>query len=166
MMNALILVLECVAIAVALTLNVVHWIGKDPTLAVADYPPEIQEAYYKSQGKEPEREKLTARGYVIKALMLCLYFAAMAALALLAGARSFWQGFWAAAAYGFTMFAADTFFVDWVLLPRVKKWRLPGTEHMDREYAQKWFHVKACLPMVPVFAAAAVLIGLVVMWLG
>ena len=34
---------------------------------------------------------------------------------------------------------------------------------MDKEYAQKWFHVKDCLPMVPVFLVCAVLVGLLIM---
>lgn len=46
----------------------------------------------------------------------------------------------------------DTFFLDWVVFANIKRIRLPGTEHMNKEYHQKWFHVKACIPMIPVFA--------------
>lgn len=86
-------------------------------------------------------------------------------LAYLAGARTFLDGFIAAACYFLAIFAVDTFIIDWIFFARVKRWRLPGTEHMDREYAQKWFHAKDCLPMVPVFAVLAVIVGLIIMWI-
>ena len=33
------------------------------------------------------------------------------------------------------------FFLDWVLFANVKRIRLPGTEHMDKAYHQKKYHV-------------------------
>ena len=51
-----------------------------------------------------------------------------------------------------------TFFIDWVLFAKMKMFRLPGTEHMDKEYAQKWFHVKGMLFPGSVFG---VIIGLI-----
>ena len=64
-----------------------------------------------------------------------------------------------------TLFAWDTFFLDWVLFANIKKIRLPGTEHMDKEYHQKWFHVKGCIPMIPVFAVIGALSSLLVLWI-
>ena len=40
----------------------------------------------------------------------------------------------------------------------MKMFRLPGTEHMDKEYAQKWFHVKGMLFPGSLFG---VIIGLI-----
>ncbi len=92
--------------------------------------------------------------------------AAMLGLSELAVAHSFFDGFIAALCYAFAIFAVDTFVIDWIFFARVKRWRLPGTEQMDKEYAQKWFHVKDCFPMVPVFLIAAALNGLLVMLIG
>ena len=39
------------------------------------------------------------------------------------------------------------------------------TENMDKEYHQKWFHVKVCLPMIPVFAAVGALSSLIMIWI-
>lgn len=50
--------------------------------------------------------------------------------------------------------AYDTFFLDWVLFARLKVFRLPGTEHIDKEYAQKWFHVKGMLFLGSLFSLA------------
>ena len=51
------------------------------------------------------------------------------------------------------------------LFARIKRWRLPGTEHMDKEYHQKWFHVKVELKVLPLAVVFAVLCGLVQIWL-
>ena len=59
----------------------------------------------------------------------------------------------------------DTFFIDWVLFANVKRIRLPRTENMDKEYHQKWFHVKMCFPMIPVFFWPLVLLTLL-LWFG
>jgi len=39
----------------------------------------------------------------------------------------------------------DTFVLDWICFANMKMFRLPGTEHMDREYHEKWFHLKGIL---------------------
>ena len=41
----------------------------------------------------------------------------------------------------------DCFFLDWALFANVKRIRLPGTEHMDKAYHQKKYHV--VIGMVP-----------------
>ena len=41
--------------------------------------------------------------------------------------------------------AFDTCFLDWILFANIRRIRLPGTEHMEKEYHQKWFHVKVML---------------------
>lgn len=167
-MNAGVLILEVVIIAAVFSVWVLSMgnkavADKNYDSLVADYPPDIQEAYYRNQGREAEKEKLTARNYVAKAIFMVVALVIVIGLAVLAGARTFWQGFWAAVIYTLGIFAVDTFIIDWIVFPRVKKFRLPGTENMDKEYAQKWFHVKACFPMVPVFLVFAVLVGLIIM---
>ena len=162
-MNPLILIIECIAIAIPFTIMVVVLLNRDPVNMITDYPPEIVEEYYRSQGVEEKRTKLTAKNYIAKVIFMIAALAVMALLSYLAGARSFLDGAIAACIYALWIFAYDTFFIDWVLFARIKRWRLPGTEHMDKEYAQKWFHVKACIPMVPVFLAVAALNGLIVM---
>ena len=145
-MSVWIIIVECLVISVLFSIMVVTMLNKDPVNMIVNYPPEIQAEYYRSQGLEAKKEKLTAKNYI-------------------AGARTFLDGFIAAACYFLAIFAVDTFIIDWIFFARVKRWRLPGTEHMDREYAQKWFHVKDCLPMVPVFAVLAVIVGLIIMWI-
>lgn len=165
-MSIVTIIAETAIVVAAFAAMVVIMENKDPVGMVADYPPDIQAAYYESQGLQQEKEQITAKNYVAKGIFMVVAVVVVIALAYLAGARTFWQGFWATAVYVIAVFAVETFVIDWIVFPRVKRWRLPGTEDMDEAYAQKWFHVKACLPMVPVFAVFAVIVGVAVMLIG
>jgi hypothetical protein len=58
----------------------------------------------------------------------------------------------------------DTFFLDWIIFANVKMFRLEWTEHMDKAYHQKWFHLKGMLFPGLVFALIpSVIVGLAVM---
>jgi hypothetical protein len=85
-------------------------------------------------------------------------------MAQLASAKTFMQGF----LFSFGMMAwigaYDTFFIDWVLFANMKRFRLEGTEHMDKAYHQKWFHLKGMLFPGLLFALIpSVIVGLIVM---
>lgn len=136
-----------------------------PLTFISDYPPEIQEEYYRSQKKEATREKLTALMKIKKVVALIAFMFLFAWMIHIAGAKTFVQGLLLSYGYALAIFAWDTFFIDWVLFANVKKIRLPGTEHMDKEYHQKWFHVKVCFPMIPVFAVIGVLSSLIIIWI-
>lgn len=136
-----------------------------PLTFISDYPPEIQEAYYRTQKKEASKKKLTVIMKVKKVVALIAFMFLFAWMLHMAGAQTFLQGLLLSYTYALGLFAWDTFFIDWVLFANVKKIRLPGTEHMDKEYHQKWFHVKVCIPMIPVFAVLGVLSALIMTWL-
>lgn len=88
---------------------------------------------------------LSARTVIVKSIGIIIFTALLTGGAILAGADSFGDGALFAAILFLVVGAWDTFFIDWVLFARLKFFRLPGTEHMDKEYAQKWFHVKGML---------------------
>ena len=136
-----------------------------PLTFISDYPPEIQEAYYRTQKKEASKKKLTVIMKVKKVVALIAFMFLFAWMLHMAGAQTFLQGLLLSYTYALCLFAWDTFFIDWVLFANVKEIRLPGTEHMDKEYHQKWFHVKVCIPMIPVFAVLGVLSALIMTWL-
>lgn len=131
---------------------------KNPVAGIHNYPPEIQEAYFKTHARIPTAP-LSGRTVLIKSAGILIFAAALTGGALLAGADSFAGGF----GYALLLFAVvgayDTFFLDWVLFARLRMFRLPGTEHMDRAYAQKWFHVKGMLFPGSLYA---VILGLMV----
>ena len=98
-----------------------------------------------------------------KSAGVLLFTAILVGCALVAGARTFAQGFWLAFGLMVWIGAYDTFFLDWVLFANLPMFRLEGTEHMDEAYHQKWFHVKGMLFPGIIFALIpAVLVGLLV----
>ena len=98
-----------------------------------------------------------------KGVAVLIVAAVLVVMALLAGAQDFLQGF----LFSFGMMAwigaYDTFFIDWVLFANMKRFRLEGTEHMDKAYHQKWFHLKGMLFPGIVFALLpSALVGVLV----
>ena len=53
-MNVTVIVVELLIMFLVICLLLIN-----PVTFISDYPPEIQEIYYKSQNKEAEKEKLT-----------------------------------------------------------------------------------------------------------
>ena len=136
-----------------------------PLTFISDYPPEIQEQYYKSQNKESVKEQMTLAMKIKKVVALIAFMFIFAWMLHIAGADSFIQGVLLSYLYMLVLFAWDTFFLDWILFANIKRLRLPGTEHMEREYHQKWFHIKACIPMIPVFMIGGILSSLLMTWI-
>ena len=82
---------------------------------------------------------------------------------LIAGAKTFWQGFLLTFGLMAWIGIYDTCFLDWVLFANLPMFRLEGTEHMDKAYHQKWFHVKGMLFPGIIFALIpAALVGLLI----
>lgn len=80
-----------------------------------------------------------------------------------AGAQTFAQGFLLALLLMMWIGAYDTFFLDWVLFANLPMFRLEGTEHMDKAYHQKWFHLKGILFPGSLFGViVSLLVGLLV----
>ena len=117
---------------------------KHPEIGVHNYPPDIQEEYFKTYEHVPVAP-LSGRTIAFKGFGIVLFTVLLTYGAILAGADSFWTGAEFAAILFLIVGAWDTFFLDWVLFAHLKVFRLPGTEHMDKAYAQKWFHVKGML---------------------
>ncbi len=162
-MNWTVLLIQMLIIMVAFTCMVAIPLTINPVSFISDYPPEIQAEYYKTH--EEKKEKLTA-AMIIKKLVFCILALFLCAwMAHMAGAETFLQGSLTGLSYILVIGAYDTFILDWIFFARIKKWRLPGTEHMDKEYKQKWFHLKGVLKVAPLGIIAGLLIGLVMIWI-
>lgn len=133
--------------------------------SIHNYPPDIQEEYFKTH----ERIDVSYRSKSVlltKGLGVLIFALILLGCALIAGARSFRQGFLLAFGLMAWIGVYDTCFLDWVLFANLPMFRLEGTEHMDVAYHQKWFHAKGMLFPGIVFAfIPAVLVGLLVMWI-
>ena len=136
-----------------------------PLTFISDYPPEIQKEYYRSQHKETAKKQLSKIMVVKKITALLALVFLFAWMANKTGAATFVQGLLAVYGYMLVLAAFDTCFLDWILFANIRRIRLPGTEHMEKEYHQKWFHVKVMLPMLPVFAAGGVISAFLMTWI-
>lgn len=162
-MNITVIILSAIVFCILFTILVFATTGKDTTTQIQNYPPEIQEEYFKTHERIPT-EPLSGRVIVLKAIGILVFVAILLGLSILAGARTFLQGFGFAFGLMVVVGAYDTFFLDWVLFANMKRFRLPGTEHMDKEYHHKWFHVKGMLfPGVVIGLVTAILVGVILM---
>ena len=164
-MNTWIILAEMAAFAAIFTTVIfAYYRGnrKYSPASIHNYPPDIQEAYFKTH----ERMDVSYRSknvLLTKGFGLLFFTAVLLGCALLAGAADFWQGFWLTFGLMAWIGVYDTCFLDWVLFANLPMFRLEGTEHMDKAYHQKWFHVKGMLFPGIVFALIpALLVGLLV----
>lgn len=165
-MNWGIVLWEAAAFLALFTLMVLLPAVKNPVAGIHNYPPEIQEAYFKDHPRI-ETAPLSRRTILVKAAGILIFSAVLTAGALFAGADGFGDGFLFALLLFAVVGAYDTFFIDWVLFARMRIFRLPGTEHMNRAYAQKWFHVKGMLFPGSLFALIlGLIVGGAVAWIG
>ena len=138
---------------------------KHSPAAIHNYPPEIQEEYFKTH----ERIDVSYRSknvILTKGFGVLLFTGILLACALAAGAGTFRQGFWLAFGLMAWIGVYDTCFLDWVLFANLPRFRLEGTEHMDKAYHQKWFHAKGMLFPGIIFALIpAALVGWLVTWI-
>ena len=167
-MNVWIIIIEMLVFAALFTgivLSTYRGDKKYSAAAIHNYPPDIQEAYFKTHERVDVSYK-SKNVLLAKGVGILLFTGVLLACSLLAGARTFWQGFWLTFGLMAWIGIYDTCFLDWVLFANLPMFRLEGTEHMDAAYHQKWFHLKGMLFPGLLFALIpAALVGLLVAWI-
>ncbi len=161
-MNIWIILIEMAAFTAVFTAAVFISYGGDKkhsAAAIHNYPPDIQEEYFRTHRRVDVSSK---SGSVIltKGLGILIFAGILLACSLAAGAETFRQGF--LLTFGLMVWIGlyDTFFLDWVLFANLPMFRLEGTEHMDKAYHQKWFHLRGMLFPGIIFALIpAALVG-------
>ena len=164
-MNWWVILLEMVVFAALFTTIIFTFYRGDrkySQTSIHNYPPEIQEEYFKTH----ERIDVSYRSRTVlltKGFGVLIFTAILFVCSLVAGARTFWQGFWLTFGLMVWIGIYDTCFIDWVLYANLPMFRLEGTEHMDEAYHEKWFHVKGMLFPGIIFALIpAVIVGFLV----
>ena len=164
-MNWTVFIIECLVLMAVFGCLVFGMLLANPLSFISDYPPEIQERYYRTQHKEAAKAKLTKLMVAKKLVTLIVFAFLFAWMAHTAGAATFMEGLLAIYGYILVIAVFDTCVLDWLLFPNIKRVRLPGTEDMDKEYHQKWFHVKALFPVIPVAVIGGALMALLMTWI-
>ena len=138
-MNWTVIIIEAIVLTLAFTAMILIPLVKNPVWWIADYPEDIQEEYFKTHERIPTKF-FSATVLLKKGMALLVALALLLVVVKLAGAYDFLSAF--LLSYGLWLFIDwyDCFFLDWVLFANMKAVRLPGTEHMDKEYHQKKYH--------------------------
>ena len=136
---------------------------KHSAAGIHNYPPDIQEEYFKTHERLDVSYK--AKNVILtKGLGILIFTGILLVCSLVAGAKTFRQGFLLTFGLMAWIGIYDTCFLDWVLFANLPMFRLEGTEHMDKAYHQKWFHAKGMLFPGIIFALIpATLVGWIVM---
>lgn len=138
-MNLWILLIETVIITVIFNLVIFIPLCKNPVWWIHDYPKDIQEEYFKTHERIPA-QPLSKTAIIKKGIFIFIGFIVLVGLMSLAQAKTFLDGFLGSFFIWFIINVWDCFFMDWILFANIKVIRLPGTEHMDKEYHQKKYH--------------------------
>lgn len=130
--------------------------------SIHNYPPDIQEEYFKTHERVDVSYK-SKRVIFTKSLGIVIFCVILLLSALWAGASTFLEGF--LLSFGLMVWIGlyDTLFIDWILFANIKAFRLEGTEHMNKAYHQKWFHFKGILfPGIVFGTIPALVVGLLI----
>lgn len=130
---------------------------KDPIKGIMSYPPMIRkrvESLPQYQGTIHQEK----RAHMAKKLLAVPISAViLASTCWLAGARTFSSSL----LHGFGLFLVvnlwDLIVLDWFWFCRSPKVRLPGTEDMDKEYRDPWFHLRGFFIGVGIGAVVSLL---------
>lgn len=162
-MNITAIIIEMLVFTVLFTVMCFKTTCGNNTMQVENYPPDIQEEYFKTHERIPTAP-LSKKVVIKKSFAILIFAVLLGVFALLAGAETFMQGFLFTFGMMAWIGAYDTFFMDWVLFANMKRFRLEGTEHMDEAYHQKWFHLKGMLfPGLVLALIPSAIVGLFVM---
>lgn len=159
-MNYATIFIETLLMTIAFTAMILVPLIKNPVWWIHDFPADIQEEYFKTHERVPSaffsKTVLLKKGFAIVLVIALFLF-----LIWLSGAYSFLSAF--AVSYGIWTFINwyDCFILDWVFFANIKAIRLPGTEHMDKAYQQKKYHVIRALwgmliGLIPSLAASGI----------
>lgn len=138
----MILFIESVILCVLYTLMILPPIYKDPLNMIMSYPPEIikrVESLPQYQDKIQKREK----AHIIKKILgIFLFVIVMTTIAYFSGCRNFGSTFVHIFILFFVVNLYDLFVLDWGIFCHSKRLRIQGTEDMEKEYKDYFFHVK------------------------
>ena len=151
-------------VVIIFTLLIMIPLCKNPIWWIHDYPKDIQEEYFKTHERIPAAP-LSKTALVKKFFAVIIAIVMLTTFVWICGARTFLEGFIASYALWQIINWYDCFFLDWVLFANVKKIRLPGTEHINKEYHQKKYHFVHSIIGMGLGLIPSLLTGLIIMLL-
>lgn len=141
----MLLAIECTIACIIFALIVLPTQYKDPVKYIMSYPPEIRKRV-ESLPEYKNSIKRTEKGHILKKIFAVFVFIILlSAVAYFSGAKKFETAF----SHVFILFLAVNFFdvivLDIGVFCHSRKLRIAGTEDMDKEYKNYFFHVKGAI---------------------
>lgn len=134
--------IESLVLCVVFTIAVRQGVMRSPIKGIMSYPPAIRrrvESLPRYQGTIRQEEKAHIGKKIAAVPIIALV---LALVCWFSGARTFSGALF----HSFGLFLVVNFWdlvvLDWLWFCRSPKVRLPGTEDMDREYRDPWFHLR------------------------
>ena len=137
----MILLVECIVISILFSLMIFIPLYKNPINQIMSYPPEIRKrveslSQYKDiiNAKEKKHISIKIISVFVFALILCF-------VAYFSGATTYIEVFKHVFILFFFVNIYDLVVMDLIIFRNVKKFRIPGTEDMEKEYKNPKHHM-------------------------
>ena len=150
----MILLVECIVFSILFSLMIFIPLYKNPINQIISYPPEIRKRVenllqYKDSIKIKEKRHLS-----IKVISIFIFALILCVVAYLSGATTVKSIFKHVFILFFFVNMYDLFVMDLLIFRNAKKFRIQGTEDMEKEYKNPKHHIKG--------AVIGIIIGLIV----
>lgn len=141
----MLLAIECMIACIIFALIVLPTQYKDPVKYIMSYPSEIRKRV-ESLPEYKHSIKRTEKGHILKKLIaVFIFIILLSAVTYFSGAKKFETAF----SHVFILFLAvnlfDVIVLDIGVFCHSKKLRIAGTEDMEKEYKNYFFHVKGAI---------------------
>lgn len=155
----MVFLIECIVGCILFTIPPVI-VSRNPLSAIHDYPPAII-ARVKEMGLIDDTQVPGSPKVVIKKTCAALIIAALCTVMVWQcnGARTFWQGAGITYALWSVVNWYDALVIDCLWFCRSRRFRIPGTEDMDKDYLDYGFHIRASLKGQLIGLPVALVVG-------
>lgn len=155
----MVFLIECLFGCVLFTIPLIL-ASRNPLSAIHDYPPAIIQRA-KELGLIDDAQAPRSRKVILKKVAAALIIAALCALAVwrFNGARTFLQGAGVTYALWTVVNWYDALIIDCLWFCHSKRWRIPGTEDLEKDYLDYAFHIKGGLKGQLIGLPVALIVG-------
>lgn len=155
----MILLIQSVVLCALFTVIILPAQYKNPLALIKSYPPNIIKRVEELPQYKDTIEK-KEQAHIRKKLFGCVLFVlVLSAVAYFSGCRDFISAFVHVFLLFFIVNLYDLIVLDWGVACNSKKLRIPGTEDMEKDYKDYFFHVKGAIKGTLLGVIIAVLSG-------
>lgn len=157
--HEMILIIQCIILCMVFTLLIIPRLYKDPIKYIMSYPPAIRKRVEELPQYKNSIHNERKRHILVKIVAVFLIAIVLSLVAYFSGAKSFLSACFHVFILFFTVNIYDMLILDIGLFCHSKKLRIPGTEDMDKDYRNPWFHVVGAIKGTAIGAVVALVSG-------